>query len=139
MEKYMSENIPFPYVSYKGKKYADPHAAAKAFFLDTTKTPTDRLNIHDISDTSSIDGAGVNRDGKVWINSESFQDHPSMITLKTAMKDVFDSIKEVMKRDNSTLEQVAQKPLDVRPYYSYKGKRYETPQEVFTEFHNDRF
>lgn len=137
MERYMSDNIPFPYVSYKGKKYADPHAAAKAFFLDTTKTPTDRLNIHDISDTSSIDGAGVDRNGKVWINSESFQNHPSMINLKTAMKDVFDSIKEVMKRDNATLEQVAQKPLDVRPYYSYKGKRYETPQEVFTEFNND--
>lgn len=67
----MSEDIQFPYVSYKGKKYADPHAAAKAFFLDTTKTPTDRLNIHDISDTSSIDGAGVDRNGKVWVNSEA--------------------------------------------------------------------
>lgn len=31
IEIQMNENIPFPYVSYKGKKFADPHAAAKAF------------------------------------------------------------------------------------------------------------
>jgi hypothetical protein len=137
IEIQMSENIPFPYVSYKGKKFADPHAAAKAFLLDTDKKQTDTLNIHDISDTSSIDGAGVDLNGKIWTNNYSFQDHPSLINLKTAMKDVFASIKEVMARDNMTLEQVAEKPLNVRPFYAYNGQRYENPEEALSALYND--
>ena len=133
----MSENIPFPYVSYKGKKYADPHAAAKAFLLDTTKKQTDTLNIHDVSDTSSIDGAGVDVNGKIWTNNYSFQDHPYMSHLKTAMKDVFSSIKEVMARDNMTLTQVSKNPLSVRPFYAYNGQRYENPEDALSALYND--
>lgn len=133
----MSSNVPFPYVSYKGQKYADPHAAAKAFLLDTDKKQNDTLNIHDISDTSSIDGAGVDLNGKIWTNNYSFQDNTSLINLKTAMKDVFASIKEVMARDKLTLEEVAQKPLNVRPFYAYNGQRYENPEEALSALYND--
>ena len=51
-----------------------------------------------------------------------------MAHLKTAMKDVFSSIKEVMARDNMTLEEVSKNPLSVRPFYAYNGQRYENKE-----------
>jgi hypothetical protein len=130
-------NNEFPYVSYKGKKYTDPHAAAKAFLLDADKNTNDTLNIHDISHTSHIDGAGIDPNGKIWTNNYSFQNHSQLLNLKSAMKDVFDSIKEVMLKNNMTLEQVAAQPINVRPFYSYDGKRYGSPEEALSNFHND--
>ena len=73
----------FPYFKYDNKVYSSANDVMKVFIADrdNNSIKSDIL-LHVDSHSSSIEAAGHERNGNIWKNQHSFQDHPAMKDFK---------------------------------------------------------